>query len=58
MIDETRVTAFERHLRLRRGMRPASCRAYRSDVDSLMRFLDDRGTSLDDLDIRSLRSWL
>lgn len=39
-------------------MRPASCRAYRSDVESLMRFLDDRGTPLADLDIRALRSWL
>jgi integrase/recombinase XerC len=53
--------AFAEHLALRRGLSDATCRAYRSDVLSLLRFVldpDDDARALTDLDLRALRGWL
>lgn len=53
------LTAFERHLALERGLSVHTIRAYSADVTSLLRHLEAlSGTSLTDLDIRVLRSWL
>lgn len=53
------LTTFERYLRLERGLSTHTVRAYTADVASLLRHLSAlSGTSLPDLDIRVLRSWL
>lgn len=53
------LTTFERHLSLERGLSRHTVRAYTADVASLLRHLNAlSGTSLADLDIRVLRSWL
>ncbi len=49
---------FSRHLRLQRGLRPATCRAYDGDVRSLLDFLAQRRAPLAQLDLRTLRAWL
>lgn len=55
---ESVVTNFRDHLVFRRGLRPATVRSYVSDVRSLLHHLDSRGLDLEDLDLRTLRSWL
>lgn len=52
------VEDFREHLTLRRGLRPATVRAYDADVRSLVSFLEDRGVDVAALDLRVLRSWL
>jgi integrase/recombinase XerC len=54
------LTAFERHLRSERGRSEHTIRAYRSDVRSLLAFLEDEGgvTTLAEVGLRDLRSWL
>jgi integrase/recombinase XerC len=54
------LAAFERHLRSERGRSEHTIRAYRSDVHSLLQFLeDDCGVrTLGDIGLRHLRSWL
>lgn len=52
---------FAQYLALRRGLSAATCRAYRSDVVSLLTFLAGGATDdpdLTGLDIRVLRAWL
>ncbi len=50
------VAEFDDYLRLRRGVAPATRRAYGADVRSLLAYLPDEG--LVDLDLRILRGWL
>jgi integrase/recombinase XerC len=52
--------AFERHLRSERGRSAHTIRAYRSDVRSLLAFLEDECgvATLADVGLRDLRSWL
>ncbi|MFL6065288.1 MAG: tyrosine recombinase XerC [Friedmanniella sp.] len=53
------VGDYERHLRLQRELSPHTVRAYRADVTGLLRHLRRMGlTSLDEVTLRSLRSWL
>ena len=54
----TPVDEFREHLTLRRGLRPATVRAYEADVRSLLSFLEERGVEMAALDLRLLRSWL
>ncbi len=54
---------FARYLALRRGLSDATCRAYRSDVVSLLLFVTSTESQCDpadltQLDLRTLRSWL
>ncbi|MFN8126083.1 MAG: tyrosine recombinase XerC [Candidatus Nanopelagicales bacterium] len=50
------VADFADHLRRRRGVSPATCRAYVSDVRSLLTHTGPDGIT--DLDLRTLRAWL
>jgi len=53
------LDAFRRHLAAERGTSPHTVRAYLSDVRALLEHAAQAGlTSLDDLDIALLRSWL
>ena len=53
------VEDYTRHLRLQRELSPHSVRAYCGDVTGLLRHLQRLGlTSLEDVSVRSLRSWL
>src|SRR4051794_16523152 len=53
------VRDYERHLQLQRELSPHTVRAYRADVTGLLRHLRRMGlTSLDEVTVRSLRSWL
>ncbi|TCJ22581.1 tyrosine recombinase XerC [Nocardioides jejuensis] len=50
---------FERHLAVERDLTPHTVRAYLGDLDSLLGHVARLGgDSLDDLDLRALRSWL
>lgn len=50
---------FERHLVAQRNLTPHTVRAYTGDVADLLRHATALGkTSLDDVDLRCLRSWL
>jgi integrase/recombinase XerC len=50
---------YGRHLHLQRGLSPHTVRAYRADVTGLLRHLRRLGlVSLDEVTVRSLRSWL
>lgn len=50
---------YARHLRLQRELSPHTVRAYRSDVAGLLEHLRRLGlTSLEEVTVRSLRSWL
>ncbi len=53
------LTAYERHLRVERDLSPHSVRAYLTDLADLVAHLDALGLSrFDDVDLRTLRSWL
>jgi integrase/recombinase XerC len=53
------VEDYGRHLHLQRELSPHTVRAYRGDVTGLLRHLRRLGvTSLDEVTVRSLRSWL
>lgn len=55
---ETRA-AYERHLAAERNLAPHTIRAYVGDLDDLLRHAVRSGAkSLDDIDLRMLRSWL
>ena len=50
---------YERHLRAERDLTPHSVRAYVGDIASLLDHAHRLGlTTIDDLDLRTLRSWL
>jgi integrase/recombinase XerC len=54
------LAAFERHLRSERGRSEHTIRAYRSDLRSLLDFLEEECgvTALADIGLRDLRGWL
>jgi integrase/recombinase XerC len=53
------VEDYGRHLQLQRDLSPHTLRAYRADLTGLLRHLRRLGlTSLDEVTVRSLRSWL
>jgi integrase/recombinase XerC len=53
------LNQFVRHLRLERGLSPHTVRAYRTDVEGLLgHAARGRASSVGDLDIGRLRSWL
>lgn len=55
----TALAAYERHLVSERDLTPHTVRAYLGDVSGMLTHATRLGlTSLDDLDIRTLRSWL
>ena len=55
----TLLAAYERHLTSERGLSDHSIRAYVGDVRDLMTHLQRLGIDgLEDVDVRSLRSWL
>jgi integrase/recombinase XerC len=55
----TLVEDYGRHLQLQRELSPHTVRAYRADVTGLLRHLRRLGlTCLDEVTVRSLRSWL
>lgn len=56
--DALLVSAFADHLALAKGLRPASCRAYRADVTDLLGFLARAGQPLGSVTTRTLRAWL
>ncbi len=58
MNDDSVVADFAQDLQFRRGLAPATVRAYRADAAALLAFLVERGSALRDLDIRTLRAWL
>nr|WP_239579987.1 tyrosine recombinase XerC [Microlunatus panaciterrae] len=50
---------YVRHLTLRRNLSEHTIRAYRGDIATLLRHLERLGhSSLDDVDVRAVRSWL
>lgn len=58
MLEAARV-AFERFIRLERGLSPHTVRAYMGDIDAFFAYLDTVGVNdLSDLDITVLRDWL
>ena len=55
----TALAAYERHLVSERDLTPHTVRAYLGDVSGMLAHASRLGlTSLDDLDVRTLRSWL
>ncbi|MET3960507.1 integrase/recombinase XerC [Marmoricola sp. OAE513] len=55
----TALAAYERHLVSERNLTPHTVRAYLGDVSGMLRHAAAMShTSLEDLDIRTLRSWL
>lgn len=55
----TALAAYERHLVSERDLTPHTVRAYLSDIAGMLRHAQALGCAvLDDLDIRTLRSWL
>jgi integrase/recombinase XerC len=53
------LAAYERHLVSERGLTPHTVRAYLGDVSGMLRHAAALGLStLDQIDVRSLRSWL
>lgn len=53
------LTAYERHLRAERNLTPHTIRAYGSDIADLLEHARrGGGTTLDDIELRTLRSWL
>lgn len=53
------LASFDQHIALERGLSPNTVRAYRTDVESLLEHAVRLGAAApDDLDIRTLRSWL
>jgi integrase/recombinase XerC len=53
------AAAFGRHLASERGLSPHTVRAYRADVEALLRYAAGQGCSdLPELDIVELRAWL